>query len=104
VSRLLRLYTGKELFARLDEISDGRAFLEELDKFLQTFGHREVHLDIIYPTWCEDPSPVINFIRGYLEVGEEQDPHRQQERLSRQRAELKEMVQQKLAQDVKGRF
>jgi pyruvate,water dikinase len=61
-------------------------------------------MDIIYPTWCEDPSPVISFIRGYLDVGQEQDPHLQQERLSRQRQELKEMVRSKLTRDIKGRF
>jgi pyruvate,water dikinase len=104
VSRLLRRYTGKELFACLREIPDGRAFLEELDKFLITFGHREVRLDIVYPTWCEDPAPVINFIRGYLEVGEDKDPHLQQERLYRQRQELKEMVRARLSQEIKGRY
>jgi pyruvate,water dikinase len=104
VSRLLRSYTGKELLACLKEIPDGRAFLDEMDKFLQTFGHREVRMDIVYPTWCEDPAPVTNFIRGYLEVSEEQDPRRQQERLSKQREELKEMVRTRLAQESKGRY
>lgn len=104
VSRLVRRYNGKELFACLKEIADGRVFLEELEKFLGIFGHREVRLDIVYPTWCEDPSPVINFIRGYLDVGEEQNPHLQQERLFRQRKELEELVHTKLTGDIKGRF
>jgi rifampicin phosphotransferase len=104
VSRLLRRYTGKELFACLKEIPDGRAFLEELDRFLEAFGHREVRMDIVYPTWCEDPSPVFNFIRGYLDVGEDKDPHLQQERLYQQRKELTEVVHARLAQESKGRY
>jgi len=34
-------------------------FLQAMDQFLDEFGHREVHMDILYPTWCDDPEPVI---------------------------------------------
>ena len=104
VSRLLRDYNGEELSDRLQADPDGRVFLEEIGKFLKVFGHREVRLDIIYPTWCEDPAPVYSFIRGYLELGPEQDPHLQQERLSGQRGALKTMVRDRLAQDSRGRL
>jgi hypothetical protein len=45
VTRLLRHYTGKELFACLKEIPDGRAW-----RNWTVPGHREVRLDIVYPT------------------------------------------------------
>jgi pyruvate,water dikinase len=103
VIHAIRQYNGDELFAHLEEFSDGRAFLDELNKFLEGFGHREVRMDILYPTWCEDPIPVINFVRGYLDVSADQDPHLQQDRLVRQRKELREEVRTRLKQDIKGR-
>ncbi|HSB65733.1 MAG TPA: PEP/pyruvate-binding domain-containing protein, partial [Anaerolineales bacterium] len=99
----LRERNDGTLIQRLEESTDGRAFLDELNKFLKTFGHREVRLDILYPTWCEDPSPVFNFMRGYLDVREDQNPHAQQARLAQQRQELKEQVKARLARDSKGR-
>lgn len=99
----LRERNDEILVQQLEESTDGRAFLDELYKFLKTFGHREVRLDILYPTWCEDPSPVFNFMRGYLDVREDQDPHAQQARLAQQRQELKEQVKARLARDSRGR-
>jgi pyruvate,water dikinase len=45
-------------------------------------------MDILYPTWGEDPTPVIAFIRGYLDVDEKASPHRQQARLVQEREVL----------------
>lgn len=104
VSDAIRQYRGDELFQQLEDTFDGRAFLDELKKFLKMFGHREVRLDIYYPTWCEDPSPVFDFIRGYLDLGKGQNPHSQQKNLSRQRQEIKEKVRERLSQESKGRF
>ena len=52
------------LRAKLDASEDGRRFRDALDAFLRTYGHREVRMDIVYPTWREDPSPVLAFVRG----------------------------------------
>ena len=105
VSELLRKQDGsKDLMERLDETREGRVFLEKLNGFLDAFGHREVRLDILYPTWCEDPTPVFNFLRSYLDIGPNQDPHLQQERLIQQRQELTETVRARLRKDPKGRF
>jgi pyruvate,water dikinase len=104
VDHLFRSFTGDELLARLADIEDGRAFLEELDKFLKIYGHREVRMDIIYPTWCDDPSPILSFIRGYLDLGEAHSPHAQQKHLSQQRQEVQETVRKRLRQELKGRY
>jgi phosphohistidine swiveling domain-containing protein len=101
---LFQCDTGRELLLHLEESPDGRAFLEEMNKFLKVFGHREVRLDILYPTWIEDPTPVISFILGYLDISDDQNPHLQQERLSQQRHDLKKKVQARLTQENKGRF
>ncbi|NIN69095.1 MAG: hypothetical protein GTO63_31295, partial [Anaerolineae bacterium] len=104
VSDLLRRYDEREVIAHLEETPDGRAFLKELDQFLSEYGHREIRMDILYPTWVEDPAPVLSFVRGYLDTGEAHSPHRQQERLVKERQELMEVVRSRLAQDLRGRF
>jgi len=47
---------------------------------------------------------VLNFVRGYLEVDEDQDPHTQQKRLARQRREVRASVRTRLIQDYQGRY
>jgi phosphohistidine swiveling domain-containing protein len=103
VSDLLRRYSEREVRTYLEQTSEGRAFLDELERFLSEYGHREIRLDILYPTWGEDPSPVFGFLRGYLDADEAQSPHRQQARLVKQRHELTKAVQARLEQDFVGR-
>jgi phosphohistidine swiveling domain-containing protein len=104
VSDLLRRYDEREVLAHLEETSEGRAFLQELDRFLSVYGHREIRMDILYPTWVEDPAPVLSFVGGYLDTGEAHSPHRQQERLIKERQELMGEVRSKLARDLRGRL
>jgi pyruvate,water dikinase len=104
VSDVLRQYDEGEVMAHLKETPEGRAFLDEMERFLSEYGHREIRMDILYPTWGEDPAPVLSFMRGYLDTGEAQSPHRQQERLVKERQELMEVVRTRLAQDLRGRF
>ena len=103
VSDPLRRYSDDEVGPQLEETPEGRAFLDELERFLSEYGHREIRLDILYPTWVEDPSPVFSFLRGYLDADEAQGPHEQQARLVKQRHELTEAVQARLGQDFVGR-
>ncbi|MBL7183958.1 MAG: hypothetical protein ISS50_05875 [Anaerolineae bacterium] len=103
VSDLLRRYSEREVRAYLEQTPEARAFLDELERFLSRYGHREIRLDILYPTWVEDPSPVFGFLRGYLDADEAQGPHEQQARLVKQRHELTEAVQARLGQDFVGR-
>jgi len=103
-SELLRRYDDKEVRTHLEETPEGRTFLDELEQFLSEYGHREIRMDILYPTWGEDPSPVLSFVRGYLDTDETHSPHRQQARLAKERHELMEVVRKRLAQDLRGRF
>src|SRR5439155_17653752 len=104
VSRVLRQAGARECQAQLAQSEDGRAFLSELQRFLDEFGHREVRMDILYPTWREDPAPVLAFLRGYLDVSENQSPYRQQERLVKERAALLASVRERVRGDVRGRY
>ncbi len=104
VSAALRRYSGGELRAQLEQTQEGQEFLAALDRFLSEYGHREVRMDILYPTWGEDPAPVLAFVRRYLDVSESSSPHRQQERLVREREELAQKVQMRVQRDPFGRF
>ncbi len=56
-----------ELRAALEAGASGRAFLEQLDAFLDRFGWRTE--GIIEPTfvpWIEDPTPALATVRGFL--------------------------------------
>jgi phosphohistidine swiveling domain-containing protein len=104
VSAALRQYSSSEVRTQLEQTREGKDFLVALDRFLGEYGHREIRMDILYPTWGEDPAPVLAFVRGYLDVGESSSPHRQQERLVRQREELARDVQTRVQRDLVGRY
>jgi pyruvate,water dikinase len=55
-----------ELRAALSAARDGRAWLGGLDRYLQAFGYRPGGFDLVYPTWIEDPSFVIQNLRARL--------------------------------------
>jgi pyruvate,water dikinase len=103
VSAALRADATPGVRAKLSESGDGRVFLAALDAFLEQYGHREVRMDILYPTWSEDPSPVLQFIRGYLDVGDEASPQRQQARLVQEREQLAQEVDTQVQRDLAGR-
>jgi pyruvate,water dikinase len=88
----------------LAQDGDGRIFLAELDAFLEQYGHREVRMDILYPTWGEDPAPVLQFVRGYFDASEQASPLNQQARLVREREQLAREVDAHVRSDLSGRL
>jgi pyruvate,water dikinase len=88
----------------LQDSQAGQKFIQEMDQFLDEYGHREVHMDILYPTWCDDPEPVYSFIRSYLDADESQSPYCQQERLSKEREQLTRMVIKDVERSLSGRL
>lgn len=92
------------LRSQLEQSEDGRAFQRELDRFLTEYGHREVRMDILYPTWSEDPAPVLSFLRTYLDLPDSQSPYHQQDRLVEQRKQLAAKVEQRVRNDLRGQL
>jgi pyruvate,water dikinase len=92
VRACIRQVDEKDLLDRLEKMEEGREFLKALRAFLNEYGHREIRMDILYPTWGEDPAPVFAFIRSYLYAEEAQSPHRQQARLVEERREVTDQV------------
>ena len=68
VSRILLETDEQEVGAALRDMLEAAPFREHLDTFLSEYGHREIRMDIYYPTWGEDPAPVYSFVRGYLDA------------------------------------
>jgi pyruvate,water dikinase len=58
----------KELLAKLKGEPKAKEWLESFNRFLEVYGHRitAAHLDIIFPTWIEDPIPALETITTYI--------------------------------------
>ncbi len=104
VSAILRSNGSIQARELLKNTGEGREFIQAMDRFLDEFGHREVHMDILYPTWCEDPEPVYSFIRSYLDADESQSPYQQQERLIQEREQLTRSVMKVVERGIAGRL
>jgi pyruvate,water dikinase len=74
----------------LRESEAGRAYLAEVEAFLDEHGHRETTgLYLSTPTWRQDPTPVWGLIRGLLDGAE---PPSEKAGLKRYRAALEEVT------------
>ncbi|MGE5140685.1 MAG: PEP/pyruvate-binding domain-containing protein, partial [Rudaea sp.] len=104
VAEVFRRKDTREIRTQLGSVEGGAEFLAALDRFLVEFGHREVRMDILYPTWGEDPTPILAFVRAYLDVAENSSPRVQEERMTRRREEMAARVKKQLARDPLGRF
>lgn len=103
VRAILQSASWERAREQLQADGDGRIFLAQLDAFLEQYGHREIRMDILYPTWGEDPAPVLQFIRGYFDADEKASPLAQQERLVREREQLAQEVNDHVQRDLRGR-
>ena len=46
---------------------EGRTLLEEIDRYKNEYGNKSMYAhEYIYPTWRENPTPIIEALRGYL--------------------------------------
>lgn len=65
--KLLALDT-KVVLSDLKKDPKAAAWLTSFDQFLDAYGHRitAAHLDVLFSTWIEDPSPVIDTLKTYI--------------------------------------
>ncbi|MFN2115648.1 MAG: PEP/pyruvate-binding domain-containing protein [Anaerolineae bacterium] len=82
----------------------GQEFLDQLGEFLSQYGHREVVMDIAYPTWGEDPAPVLGFVRSYLATDQAPDPAELEQALAATRSEAASAVASALGATLGGRL
>jgi pyruvate,water dikinase len=55
-----------EVWRNLQQSAAGRAFLAELEAYLQEYGRRGELWGITFPSWREDPTPVLQNLRDYM--------------------------------------
>ena len=90
----------RQLPERLRQTDEGRAFLEELDKYLYDFGWRsDAVYDLADVPWREQPSIPLGAIGRYINMDDDQDPMIQFERAVKLREELTDRIRTKLADD-----
>jgi pyruvate, water dikinase len=68
ISEMILEEDEKGLLRNLEGDPRAEKWLESLKEFLDVYGHRitAAHLDIIFPTWTEDPIPVFTNIKTYI--------------------------------------
>jgi pyruvate,water dikinase len=73
---LQSVFQGHQPTAVMDALtatSTGRAFQNELRKYLETYGQRGDKWGVGYRTWIEDPTPVLNMLKDYTASDTESD-------------------------------
>lgn len=103
---LFRKAPIKELRATLASHAEGRAWLERFNDFLVAYGNRinAAHLDVIFPTWREDPEPVLDTVLSYFRrMDEGWDITTQREKVIKLREAAVAAFEQSLApEDIPG--
>jgi pyruvate,water dikinase len=67
VREMLAASAEREAIAALKQHEQGRAFLAELQAFLDQYGRRADKFTMIgVPSWIEDPTPVIRNLKDYI--------------------------------------
>lgn len=62
--------TARDVLTALGDTEEGRTFLaEHIEPHQAAFGYKSMWAhEFAYTTWREDPAPVVEAVRGYLEV------------------------------------
>jgi pyruvate,water dikinase len=50
----------------LEGSAEGRQFLTEFEAYLDEYGHRGDKWGVSYPTWVENPTPVVKMLKDYI--------------------------------------
>lgn len=92
----------KELINQLEQTDKGNAWCRELRSFLENYGYRnDSFCDASYPSWIEDPSTALSYIKGYFE--QTQEEHSLEQVRKKQIMERKKAQKQLLSKVPKGR-
>jgi pyruvate,water dikinase len=67
VRRIVEEQPATGMIPALEGSVDGREFLAALRAYLHEYGQRGImYNDLDYPSWIEDPTPALQFVKGYL--------------------------------------
>ena len=70
VAKAFRKATAGDVLRELDTTEEGKKFVaEEIDGYQKAFGYKSMWAhEFSFKTWREDASPIVEAVRGYLEV------------------------------------
>jgi phosphohistidine swiveling domain-containing protein len=59
--------TAAGVMQALATFDEGRALLRDIDAYKNEYGNKSMYAhEYIYPTWRENPTPIVEALRGYL--------------------------------------
>jgi phosphohistidine swiveling domain-containing protein len=59
--------TADGVMRALGASNEGRSLLEEIDKYRNEYGNKSMYAhEYVYTTWRENPTPIVEALRGYL--------------------------------------
>jgi pyruvate,water dikinase len=64
--KVLEERAAVDVVPALEGSSEGREFLTELGAYLDEYGHQGDKWGVSYPTWLENPTPVIKMLKDYM--------------------------------------
>jgi pyruvate,water dikinase len=60
---------AQDIWKELEGTPEGKSFLNDLSEYTKIFGQKAVYAhELRFPTWHEDPSPVIELLKTYLDM------------------------------------
>jgi len=96
-----------QVMAALEGSEEGRHFVAEIDKYAQMWGLRsDTVIEIADPSWVEDPTIVINYLKAYL-AGDAADPRERWNEIVAERERLVAEAQSRIStypEPVKQQF
>jgi pyruvate,water dikinase len=96
------------ILENLGKMDKARPWVEKFNRFLSIYGNRVVaaHLDVLTSTWKEDPTPVLDTIKGYFSRMESGwDFNKSKQEIHEQRAKAIQQYEDRLKdQEEKANF
>jgi len=98
---------SKDLLKKLNEDPHAAKWLTSFYQFLEVYGHRitAAHLDVLFSTWIEDPTPVLETIKTYIpRVRQGWDIQEEREKMIKESQEASNHFLSKLPPEKQKKF
>jgi rifampicin phosphotransferase len=66
VRKILEESAAADVVPALEGSAEGREFLKAFGAYLNEYGHRGDKWGVSYPTWAENPTPVVKMLKDYI--------------------------------------
>jgi len=107
ISDLFLTNDDEDIMKALESNPGATKWLASFHEFLDVYGHRitAAHLDVTFPTWIEDPSPVFGTVKTYIpKIRNGWDINAERQKLLKNAKEAGEQFIAKLPEEEKERF